>query len=76
MAYPVHNDDYLKSDTITYPICINGKRRTELEFAADASPKDIEAAALASDQMTKWLEGFKVNKVIIVPGKMVNIVGQ
>ncbi len=76
VAYPVHNDDYLKSDTITYPICINGKRRTELEFAADASPKDIEAAALASDQMTKWLEGFKVNKVIIVPGKMVNIVGQ
>jgi leucyl-tRNA synthetase len=61
-------------DSITYPISINGKKRAEATFSADASKEDIEAAALALEAIQKYTEGKTVRKVIVVPKRMVNIV--
>lgn len=64
-----------KDDTITYPVCINGKKRDFREMAADASEDQIKAAALASADIQKWLEkNVTPKKIIFIPGKMVNIV--
>ena len=65
---------YLKEDSITYPISINGKKRAMADFPSDLSKDQIEAAALEIDDIQKWLEGKNVVKIIVVPKRMVNIV--
>ena len=72
--WPVFDEQYLKEDTVTLSVSFNGKTRFTLDFAADASKADIEAATLASPQAQKYLEGKQVVKVIVVPGRIVNIV--
>jgi leucyl-tRNA synthetase len=72
--YPVHNDDYLKESAFTYPISINGKRRAEYIFAADASSEDVEKVVRALEVVTKWTEGKDIKKVIVIKDRMVNIV--
>ncbi|MBN2727711.1 MAG: leucine--tRNA ligase [Bacteroidales bacterium] len=73
-VFPDYNEDYLKESEIAYPISFNGKRRFELLLPADASKEDIEKAVLNAEESVKWLEGKAPKKVIIVPGKIVNIV--
>jgi leucyl-tRNA synthetase len=73
-VYPKHNEAYLVSDTIEYPVCINGKKRTEIELSATMQQDEIKSIALALDEVKKWLDGAEVKKVIIVPKKMINIV--
>ena len=73
-TYPTHNEDYLKEDSKTYPIAINGKVRATEDFPADASKEDLEKAALELPDIQKWLEGKTVRKVIVVPGRMINVV--
>jgi leucyl-tRNA synthetase len=74
--FPSANADFLKLDEIVYPISINGKKRAEQTFAADASPADIETAVRALEIVSKWTveEGKDIKKVIVIPGRMVNIV--
>lgn len=72
--WPVFDEQYLKEDTVTLSVSFNGKTRFTLDFAADASKADIETATLASPQAQKYLEGKQVVKVIVVPGRIVNIV--
>lgn len=72
--YPTHNEEYLKENEILYPISINGKKRGEYTFAADASPADIEKVVRAMEVITKWSEGKEIKKVIVVPNRMVNVV--
>ncbi len=72
--YPEVNPQYLKEDNFTYPICVNGKKRALLSLPADASKEEIEKAALALDEITKWLEDKQIIKTIVVPQKMVNFV--
>ena len=55
-------------------VAFNGKARFPLEFPADVSKEDAEKAALSNPQSAKWMEGFTVAKVIVVPGKMINVV--
>ena len=52
---------------------VNGKVRDKITVAADAANDSIEAAAMASGKIQQWLEGKTVRKVIIVPGRLVNI---
>ena len=59
---------------LLYTIAFNGKTRLEMEFPADADNKTIEEAVLADEKAKKYLEGFQIAKVIIVPKRMVNIV--
>ncbi|MBQ6750437.1 MAG: leucine--tRNA ligase [Bacteroidaceae bacterium] len=72
--WPTFNEDYLKEDSVKMMVAFNGKARFPLEFPADVSKEEAEKAALACPQSAKWMEGFTVAKVIVVPGKMINIV--
>ncbi len=73
-AWPLLNEEYLKEDTIKYTISFNGKARFNMEFAADASNADIEAAVLADENSKRYIDGKPIKKVIIVPKKIVNVV--
>ena len=74
-AWPEADPALLVDDTLTLAVQVNGKRRDEIQVPADAAKEAIEAAALASDKVQKYLEGRAPKKVIIVPGRLVNIVG-
>jgi leucyl-tRNA synthetase len=65
-------DEVFVEDSITLGVSINGKRRTEIEVAVDASNEDIIASA--KEAASKWLEGMSIVKEIVVPKKLVNIV--
>ena len=73
-AWPEFDEAHLKEDTVTLGVSFNGKTRFTLDFAADASKEEIEKATLASEQAQKYLEGKQIVKVIVVPGRIVNIV--
>ena len=72
--WPQYDEQYLKEDSQTLSISFNGKTRFTLEFPADASKEYIQETTLASEQAQKYLEGKQVVKVIVVPGRIVNIV--
>lgn len=72
--WPEFNDDFLKEDSVKMMVAFNGKARFPMEFPAGVSAADAEKAALANPQSEKWMEGFQVVKVIVVPGKMINVV--
>ena len=72
--WPEFREEHLKEDTVTLGISFNGKTRFTLDFPADAPKESIEQAALADEQSAKYLEGKQVVKVIVVPGRIVNIV--
>ena len=72
--WPAYNDEYLKEDVVKYTVSFNGKARFTLDFAADATNSDIEAAVLANENSQKYIDGKPIKKVIIVPKKIVNIV--
>ena len=72
--WPKADAALLTEDTITLPVQVNGKRRGEISVAADA-PKDVvEKIAMAEENVVKTLEGLTVRKVIVVPGRIINIV--
>ncbi|ADQ79461.1 leucyl-tRNA synthetase [Paludibacter propionicigenes WB4] len=73
-TFPVCNEDYLKESAVKYPISFNGKVRFTLELPADMSKEDVEKTALSNEQTLKQLAGQAPKKVIVVPGKIVNIV--
>ncbi|MHA7888558.1 leucine--tRNA ligase [Roseicyclus sp.] len=72
--WPVANESMLTSDTFTLPIQINGKRRSEITVAKDASKEEVEKHALADDAVQKALAGGQPKKLIVVPGRIVNVV--
>ena len=72
--WPEFDESYLKEDSVTLSVSFNGKTRFTLDFPADASKDQIQEAALSSEQAQKYLEGKQVVKVIVVPGRIVNIV--
>ena len=73
-AWPKYNEEYLKESTIKYPVSFNGKTRFMLDIPADASKEAVEKAALESPEAAKWLNGQQPKKVIVVPGRIVNVV--
>lgn len=73
-VYPVHQEEYLVENSVTYPVCVNGKKRATATFAADASKQIIEETALQMEEVQKWIDGKTIRKVIVVPKRMVNIV--
>ena len=72
--WPSYDEKYLKEDTQTLSVSFNGKTRFTLTFPADATKESIQEVALASQAAQKYLEGKTVVKVIVVPGRIVNIV--
>lgn len=73
--FPIHEEKYLIEETKNYPISFNGKMRFTRELSLQLSPKEIEKIILADEQTQKHLEGRTPKKVIVVPGKIINVVG-
>ena len=73
-GYPEFREEFLVEDNVVYPLAINGKVREQMKFAATATAAEIETAVLASDFLAKHGEGKSAKKVIVVPGRMVNVV--
>jgi leucyl-tRNA synthetase len=73
-VFPICNEMYLKETSVKYPISFNGKVRFIIELPADMKKDDIEISAMSNEQTSKFLEGKVPKKIIVVPGKIVNIV--
>jgi leucyl-tRNA synthetase len=73
-TFPQWNEKYTTENSKVYPVAVNGKARTELEFALDAEQSFIEQEVLSNVVIQKWLEGKEPKKFIYVPGKMINVV--
>jgi len=74
VAFPQVDAAALVRDALTLAVQVNGKLRGTIEVAADVGREQIEALAQAEPNAAKFLEGLSVRKIIIVPGKIVNIV--
>jgi leucyl-tRNA synthetase len=73
-TFPPFDEQYLKESSFEYPISINGKVRAKMEFALDMPKEEIEKIVVASEIVQKWTEGKAPKKVIVVPGRIVNVV--
>ncbi|WOJ98104.1 leucine--tRNA ligase [Congregibacter brevis] len=73
-AWPIVDESALVRDTLEIVVQVNGKVRARMDVAADADKAALEAAALAEENALRFMEGKTVRKVIVVPGKLVNIV--
>jgi leucyl-tRNA synthetase len=69
-----HKEEYLTEDSFAYPISVNGKTKFNLEIALGLSKDEIEKEVMTSEEVKKVLQGQPPKKVIIVPGRIVNIV--
>jgi leucyl-tRNA synthetase len=72
--WPVAEADLLIQDTVTLPVQINGKRRAEITVPANMPASEVEKIALADEAVVKFLAGQPVKKLIVVPGRIVNVV--
>jgi leucyl-tRNA synthetase len=73
--WPMVERDLLVENTVTLPVQVNGKKRGDVTVPRNATNADIEAAVLALDAIQKALDGKPPKKVIVVPGRIVNVVG-
>jgi len=73
-AYPKFNPEYLVEDEYAYPISVNGKMKINLNISLALEAKEIEETVLASPEVQKYLDGKSPKKVIVVKGRIVNIV--
>lgn len=73
-TFPEFNPAYLVESSFSYPISINGKHRTNIEFSLTANQQEVEESVLANEIIIKWLEGKSPKKIILVKGKIINIV--
>ena len=72
--WPAFDESALAESTVKYPVSFNGKMRFTIDAPADASKEEVEKLALSAEGAAKWLDGKAPKKVIVVPGKIVNIV--
>jgi leucyl-tRNA synthetase len=72
--FPAADERYLVDETVEYPIQVNGKVRSRIRVPADAGQDEVRAAALAEEKIAAQLDGGAPRKVIVVPGKLVNVV--
>ena len=73
--FPVFEAKYLVESSKVYPVSFNGKMRFTIELSLDLSKEEIEKAVMAHEKTQEQLQGRTPKKVIVVPGKIVNIVG-
>jgi leucyl-tRNA synthetase len=74
VAFPQYNEKYISVSSHTYPVSFNGKMRFKLELPLDMPVPEIEKAVLSANESEKWLEGKQPKKVIVIQGKIINIV--
>jgi len=73
-SWPAFDEKYLKESAVTYAVSFNGKVRFSISMPVEASKEEVEKAALSDPAAAKWLDGKTIRKIIVVPGKIVNIV--
>ena len=73
-TYPVCDETHLVRNSFEYPVSVNGKLRFRKEYAASMTPAEIQADVVTAPEAQKWLEGKTPKKIIVVPGKIINIV--
>ena len=73
-SFPEYVPALAADDTVTYPVQFNGKMRFTVELPRSASPAEVEAAVRGMEQTARWTEGKNIVKVIVVPGRIINIV--
>ncbi len=73
-AYPDYDEAYLEESAFEYPVMVNGKLRFKQEYPLSATAADIQASVVKAEGAQKWLAGKTPKKVIVVPGKIINIV--
>ena len=73
-AWPKWDEQYLVESTVKMPVQFNGKVRFTLDLPADMQKEEVEKTALAAPESQKYLEGMQVVKVVVVPGRIINIV--
>lgn len=73
-AYPDYDEKYVTENCKKYPVAINGKARTEMEFPLDMDKAELEKQVMANEVVQKWVDGKQVKKFIYVPGRMINVV--
>jgi leucyl-tRNA synthetase len=74
--WPQVDEDALAQDQITYVVQVNGKVRGKIELPATAERAEVEAAALANENVQRFIGEATVRKVIVVPNKLVNLVAK
>lgn len=74
-VWPKANPDYLVVEEVVYPISFNGKMRFKLTFPASASPEEVESVVKNDKRTKKQMDGREIRKIIVIPGRIVNIVG-
>jgi leucyl-tRNA synthetase len=72
--WPEADPQALERDEITLVVQVNGKKRAEITVPADSDERALEAAALADDNVSRTIEGKQIVKVIVVPGRLINVV--
>jgi leucyl-tRNA synthetase len=73
-SFPQWEEKYLVEDSIEYPVQVNGRMRAKITVAADAGKEEVEKIVLADERVQKYLDGKPPRKVIVVPGRIVNVV--
>lgn len=73
-AWPSFNEEYLKESTVNYAVSFNGKARFNITVDASTPREEVEKIVLGHESSAKWLDGKTIRKIIVVPGKIVNIV--
>ena len=73
-SYPAYDEKHLAQSAFEYPVSVNGKLRFKKEYATSMTPAQIQADVVTQSEAQKWLEGKAPKKVIVVPGKIINIV--
>lgn len=72
--FPIFDESHLIEANVSYPVSFNGKMRFKIELPTALSPKEVEAEVLAFEQTQKYLDGNTPKKIIVVPGRIVNVV--
>lgn len=72
--FPQWNGSFIKESTVAYPVAFNGKVRYQIQVAADMPQAEVQALALSHEEAARWLPEGGPKKVIVVPGRMVNVV--
>jgi leucyl-tRNA synthetase len=72
--FPIFNPEHLVENEFAYPVSVNGKTKTNLLLSLALEPAEVEKEVMANDQILKYLDGKTPKKVIVVKGRIINIV--
>jgi leucyl-tRNA synthetase len=73
-SFPKWNEAFIRESAVVYPVAFNGKMRYQIQVPVNMSQQEVQELALRHEEASKWLNGASPKKVIVVPGRMVNVV--